>query len=283
MIVISHLTKHFGSFKAVDDLSLTVDANQALALWGPNGAGKTTVIKCLLGLLHYHGSIQVGGIDMQRQGRQARRLIGYVPQELAFYEEMNAGETIAHFARLRKVNLPSASAALNQVGLADHANKPVGALSGGLKQRLALALALLGDPPVLVLDEPTSNLDAATRAQFLKLLAQVKASGKAVFFTSHRLDEVETLADQVLVMDHGHEGFTAPASQLAQRLNLRTQIKLHLPQTQIDPALDLLAADGFQVRRNGVGILVDVPYGAKASPIHILSRAAIVVTDFETE
>lgn len=283
MIAISHLTKRFGSFKAVDDLSLNVTANQALALWGPNGAGKTTVLKCLLGLLHYKGSIEVGGIDMRHQGRQARRLIGYVPQELAFYEEMDAGDTIAHFARLRKVALPSATSALSQVGLAEHARKPVGALSGGMKQRLALALALLGDPPALVLDEPTSNLDAAARAQFLKLLAQVKVGGKTVLFTSHRLDEVEALADQVLVMGHGREGFTAPASQLAQRLNLRTQIKLHLPLAQIDPALDILSADGFQVRRNGVGILVDVPYGAKASPIHVLSRAAIVVTDFETE
>jgi ABC-2 type transport system ATP-binding protein/nitrous oxidase accessory protein len=283
VIVISHLTKHFGSFKAVDDLSLNVTTNQALALWGPNGAGKTTVLKCLLGLLRYQGSIEVGGIDMSRGGRQARRLIGYVPQELAFYEEMDTAATLDYFARLRKVALPSAVSALGQVGLADHARKPVGALSGGMKQRLALALALLGDPPVLVLDEPTSNLDAGARAQFLGLLAQVKAAGKTVLFTSHRLDEVEALADQVLIMECGREGLTVPASQLARQLNLHTQIKLHLPAHQIDPALGILSADGFQVRRNGVGILVDVPHGAKAGPIHLLSRAAIVVTDFETE
>lgn len=283
MIVISHLAKQFGSFTAVDNLSLTVDANQALALWGPNGAGKTTVIKCLLGLLRYRGMIEVGGVDIQRQGRAARRLIGYVPQELAFYEDMNAAEIVTHFARLRKTPIESISSVLAPVGLAEHASKQVGTLSGGMKQRLALALALLGDPPVLVLDEPTSNLDAEARNQFLALLGEVKAAGKTVLFTSHRLDEVEALADRVLVMHKGREDFTVPASQLAHRLNLRTQIKLHLPADQIEPALGLLSADGFQVRRNGVGIVVDVAHGAKATPIHALSRAAIVVTDFETE
>ncbi len=283
MIAISHLTKQFGSFTAVDDLSLTVAANEALALWGQNGAGKTTVIKCLLGLLPHRGSIEVGGLNIRRQGRAARRLIGYVPQELAFYEDMNAAETVMHFARLRKVAVASVGSILAPVGLAEHARKPVGTLSGGMKQRLALALALLGDPPVLVLDEPTSNLDTEARGQFLTLLAQVKSAGKTVLFTSHRLDEVETLADRVLVMRLGQEEFTAPASQLAQRLNLRTQIKLHLSPEQIDPALGLLSADGFQVRRNGIGIVVDVPHGAKAGPIHALSRADIVVTDFETE
>ena len=283
MIAISHLTKNFGSFTAVNDLSLTVEANHALALWGPNGAGKTTVIKCLLGLLHYRGEITIGGIDIKRHGREARRLIGYVPQELAFYDEMNAGETVAHFARLRKVAISSIHATLTPVGLEEHATKPVGNLSGGMKQRLALAIALLGDPPVLILDEPTSNLDAQARADFLKLLRQVKSAGKTVLFTSHRLDEVEALADQALVMQRGQEGFTIPASQLAQRLNLRTQIKLLLPPEQIDSALGVLTAGGFDVRRNGVGILVSAPHGAKASPIHALSRAAIVVHDFEAE
>jgi ABC-2 type transport system ATP-binding protein/nitrous oxidase accessory protein len=283
MITLSHLTKQFGAFAAVDDLSLKVAPNQALALWGPNGAGKTTVLKCLLGLLRYRGTIEVGGIDIQRQGRQARRLIGYVPQELAFYDDMNTAETVAYFARLRKVTLPAVSFALAPVGLAEHGDKAVGALSGGMKQRLALALALLGDPPVLVLDEPTSNLDAGARAQFLQLLARVKADGKTVLFTSHRLDEVEALADHVLVMEQGRERFTCPAAQLAHRLNLRSQVKLLLPSAQIDPALTLLTADGFQARRNGVGILVDVPHNAKASPIHLLSRAAIEVTDFDME
>ncbi|RIK37658.1 MAG: ABC transporter ATP-binding protein [Chloroflexi bacterium] len=283
MITVDYLTKKFGRFVAVQDLSFTVEPHQALALWGPNGAGKTTVLKCMLGLLRYQGRIAIDGNDLQNGGREARRLLGYVPQELAFYDDLSVRETAHFFARLRRADAKRVLGALEQVDLLVHAAKPVRALSGGMKQRLALALALLDDPPVLILDEPTSNLDTASRGQFLKLLSQVKAAGKTIVFTSHRLDEVEALADQVLVMEQGRALFTTPAAQLAARLNLTTQVKLHLPAELMDSALSVLHADGFDARRNGTGVLVQVAPGAKAGPIHSLSRADIHVTDFETE
>lgn len=283
MITVDYLTKKFGRFVAVQDLSFEVAPHQALALWGPNGAGKTTVLKCMLGLLRYQGRIAINQIDLQSGGRDARRLLGYVPQELAFYDDLSVTETAHFFARLRRTNLKQVSGALEQVDLTIHAAKPVRALSGGMKQRLALALALLGDPPVLILDEPTSNLDTASRGQFLKLLAEVKTAGKTIVFTSHRLDEVEALADQVLVMEHGRAQFTTSAAQLAGRLNLTTQVKLHLPTDLMDSAIAALQADGFSARRNGTGVLVQVAPDAKAGPIHTLSRANIHVTDFETE
>lgn len=283
MISVDYLTKKFGRFVAVQDLSFAVEPHQALALWGPNGAGKTTVLKCMLGLLRYQGRIAIDGNDLQNGGREARRLLGYVPQELAFYDDLSVRETAHFFARLRRANAGRVAGALEQVDLLAHAAKPVRALSGGMKQRLALALALLDDPPVLILDEPTSNLDTASRGQFLKLLSQVKAAGKTIVFTSHRLDEVEALADQVLVMEQGRTLFTTPAAKLAGRLNLTTQVKLHLPAEQMDSAISVLHADGFDARRNGTGVLVQVAPDAKAGPIHSLSRADIHVTDFETE
>lgn len=283
MISVDYLTKKFGRFVAVQDLSFAVEPHQALALWGPNGAGKTTVLKCMLGLLRYQGRIAIDGNDLQNGGREARRLLGYVPQELAFYDDLSVRETAHFFARLRRANTGRVAGALEQVDLLAHAAKPVRALSGGMKQRLALALALLDDPPVLILDEPTSNLDTASRGQFLKLLSQVKAAGKTIVFTSHRLDEVEALADQVLVMEQGRTLFTTPAAKLAGRLNLTTQVKLHLPAEQMDSAISVLHADGFDARRNGTGVLVQVAPDAKAGPIHSLSRADIHVTDFETE
>jgi ABC-2 type transport system ATP-binding protein/nitrous oxidase accessory protein len=283
MIAVAGLSKHFGRFEAVADLSFDVATHRALALWGPNGAGKTTVLKCMLGLLRYQGRITIDGIDLQAGGRRARRLLGYVPQELAFYDDLSVRETARFFARLRRADAGEVAAALEQVGLTPHAQKPVRALSGGMKQRLALALALLGDPPVLVLDEPTSNLDAGGRGQFLRLLREVKAAGKTIMFTSHRLDEVEALADEVLVMEHGRGLFACPATALAARLHLTTQVKLHVPLHQLDTAVAVLNADGFEARRNGSGVFVRVPPDAKAGPIHLLSRADIQVSDFETE
>ncbi|MCO6451823.1 MAG: ABC transporter ATP-binding protein, partial [Caldilineales bacterium] len=128
MIHFTHLTKRFGKFTAVDDLSFDVHAQEALALWGPNGAGKTTVIKCLLGLLGYEGRIEVDGLDAARQGKAVRRLLGYVPQELSFYDDMSTLDMARFYARLKRVNGGRAQEAIGQVGLAGHERKPVGAL-----------------------------------------------------------------------------------------------------------------------------------------------------------
>lgn len=283
MIEFTHLTKQFGKFTAVDDLTFDVPPQAALALWGPNGAGKTTAIKCLLGLLRHRGEIRVNGLDAARQGKAVRRLLGYVPQELAFYTDMSALDTALFYARLKDVQPRRAAEVLDQVGLAEHSDKPVGALSGGMKQRLALGLALLADPPILVLDEPTSNLDAAARDHFLHLLSEVKHAGKTVIFTSHRLEEIEALADRVLVMEQGRLMLACAPGELPQRLGLRTQVKLRLPEGQLDSALAVLLAGGYNVSRNGVGVLVDVLPGEKARPIHALHDAAIEVTDFEVQ
>jgi ABC-2 type transport system ATP-binding protein/nitrous oxidase accessory protein len=283
MIEIENLTKDYGTYRAVDDLSLEVASHRAIALWGPNGAGKTTVIKCLLGLLRYQGTITVGGHDANTQGREARSLLGYVPQELAFYDDQTALESAHYFARLKRAEPGRVEKVLAQVGLADHGAKPVRALSGGMKQRLALGLALLADPPVLVLDEPTSSLDTAARGQFLALLCQVKEAGKTIIFSSHRIEEVEALADEVVVMEAGKVVGRSNPRNLAEELGLRTQVKLRMANGDLDAALRVLEADGFSVRKNGVGVLVDVLPREKASPIHSLSRANITVTDFDTE
>lgn len=283
MITFTNLTKRFGSYTAVDNLSLQVAEREAVALWGPNGAGKTTAVKCLLGLLGYSGSITVNGFDARKQGRQARGAIGYVPQQQSFYDDMSTLDTALFFAKLKRAPAAEAPQLLEQVGLGEHGRKPVGALSGGMKQRLALALALQGDPPVLVMDEPTSNLDAAAREHLLHLLAEVKRAGKTIIFSSHRIEEVETLADRVLVMEKGQVRFTCTPRELPQRLGWRSQVKLRMEPGVLDAALHVLQSDGFTARRNGVGVIVDVPHGDKARPIHVLSQADITVTDFEME
>jgi ABC-type multidrug transport system ATPase subunit len=283
MITFTDLTKRFGSYTAVDGLSLQVVEREAVALWGPNGAGKTTAVKCLLGLLAYDGRITVNGFDAKKQGRQARAEIGYVPQQQSFYDDMTTLDTAIFYAKLKRTSLEQVKPLLAQVGLADHHRKAVGALSGGMKQRLALALALQGDPPVLVMDEPTSSLDAAAREQLLHLLSEVKAAGKTIIFSSHRIEEVETLADRVLVMEQGKVRFTCTPRELPARLGWRSEVKLRMAPGALDAALNVLQADGFTARRNGVGVIVEVAHGEKARPIHVLRQADITVTDFEME
>jgi nitrous oxidase accessory protein len=201
-ISVEHLTKRFGKHAVLKDLAFEVKTGEALALWGPNGAGKTTLIKSLLGVHNFDGQITLAGFDMKRQGRRARQLIGYVPQEFAFVD-LSARAALTFYARLKRVGADRVETLLTQVGLHDHADKLLSALSGGMKQRLALAAALLADPPILILDEPTANLDAQARTDFLKLVADLRAAGKTIIFSSHRTDEVEVLADRVLMLKDG--------------------------------------------------------------------------------
>jgi nitrous oxidase accessory protein len=202
-ITVRGLTKRFGSLTAVADLSFTVNPGEAVALWGPNGAGKSTVLHCLLGIVRYDGTIEVGGYDPRRHGKAARRLIGFVPQQIQIPDDFAVREALEFFARLKGVPSQALPRVMEQLGLEEHARKRVGALSGGMKQRVALAVALLGDPPILLLDEPTASLDAKARADLLRLLVELKCSGKTLIFSSHRQDEILALADRVLVLEQG--------------------------------------------------------------------------------
>ena len=215
VIEVRHLTKNFGRFKAVDDLSFTVQAGEAVALWGANGAGKTTAVRCLLNLFPFEGEIRINGLDVRRQSKEVRRQIGFVPQELSFHDDMSVAETLIFYARLKKV--PDGfdfEPLLEQVRLVPHIKKRIGELSGGLKQRLALAVALLSDPPILVLDEPTASLDIRSREEFLFLLRSLKKSGKTMIFSSHHLEEVTALADRVLLLEGGRLVVDSPPDQL---------------------------------------------------------------------
>lgn len=203
MIRIDSLRVRFGAFTAVDGVSLHVDAGEAVALWGANGAGKSTIIRCALGLHRYQGTVRIAGHDALSDGKRARRLVGYVPQEVGFHDDARAAEALRLFARLRATRLDDPESALAGVGLAGQSRKRIRDLSGGMKQRLALAIALLGDPPVLVLDEVTASMDASGRDELVDLLARLSAQGRTLLFASHRQEEVRALASRVVMLEAG--------------------------------------------------------------------------------
>lgn len=284
MIKVTNLTKKFNNFIAIDNLSFEVAPGEAIALWGPNGAGKTTIIRSLLGLLAAEGELYINGFNAQKQGKKARAAVGYVPQELAFYDDLTAQDTLAFYAKLKGVSSLRIDQALAEVGLSAHGHKAVDALSGGMKQRLALAIALLADPPLLILDEPTSNLDTAARDDFIKLLLRQKVQGKTLLFTSHRVEEVEALASRVLVLQEGKLKLLCETPvELAAQLGLSLSLKLMMPVDLYDNALRLLHAQGFTASRNGVGVRVRVSPSAKMAPLQTLLAGNIEVNNFEIE
>ncbi|GIX48541.1 MAG: hypothetical protein KatS3mg131_2752 [Candidatus Tectimicrobiota bacterium] len=281
MLAVKALTVRYGSLRAVAQVSFEVRAGEAVALWGPNGAGKTTVLRCLLGLLPYQGEVRVAGLDPRRQGKAARRHVGFVPQELHFHDDLSVQETLQLYARLKKA-VPDA-ALLQRLGLAACLPQRVGELSGGMKQRLALAVALLADPPLLLLDEPTANLDAAARQDFLRLVAALRASGKTLIFSSHRQEEVLALADRVLVLDKGRLVADAAPAALRQLPAWQVTLRLHLPGDRLEAARATLAAHGYAAHRNGRSLCVAVPPGDRGRPIALLLEAGIPVPDFDLE
>lgn len=284
IIQVSDLTKRFGGLTAVDSVSFDVQPGEAVALWGANGAGKTTALRCLLHLMPFDGTVTIAGKDVKQQGKAARRLVGFVPQELSFHDDLTVAQTLIFYARLKKV--PSGydfTPLLTRLELLPHVQKRVRDLSGGLKQRLALALALLADPPILVLDEPTSNLDIRAREDFLRFLHDLRESGKTLVFSSHRLEEVVALADRVLLLEAGRLVLAAPPKNLERELGRESTLHVMLPTATIEPALALLTSHGLPVSRNGQGVRIRVRPGTKAEALRVLHDAGIYVEDFSLE
>ena len=193
---------------AVDDVSFTLGRGQLLGLLGPNGAGKTTTVSMIASLIiPEHGDVLVGGAPLSGDTDAAKRRIGLVPQDLALYDELSALANLRFFGALYSLSgkaLDDAvGAALELVGLADRRTDKVSTYSGGMKRRLNLAAGLLHDPDVLLLDEPTVGVDPQSRNAIFDNLELLKSRGKALLYTTHYMEEVERLADRIVVMDHG--------------------------------------------------------------------------------
>ena len=204
MIWVEGIQKRFGPVVAVDSLSFAVEAGETFALIGPNGAGKTTTLKILLGLTRPDaGQVAIGGERRPPSDPGARRSLGYVPQRVEFAPARTVLEVLTFFADLKGLERAAVGRALERVGLASHAARRAGDLSGGYTQRLSLAQALLGDPALLILDEPTGSLDPEATWEFRSLVEQLRREGKTIVLSSHLLSEVERIADRVLILLEG--------------------------------------------------------------------------------
>lgn len=281
MIVIEHLSKWYGKNEVVKDFSLHVAQGESVALWGPNGAGKTTVVRSMLGLVAYEGTIEIGGLDAATHGKATRRAMGYVPQELSFYDEMTVYDLLDYSAALRDVPTERVDEVCELVELTDHVRKKVRELSGGLKQRLGIAVALFHDPPIVLLDEPTSNLDARSRDAAIELLQGLRAEGRTLVVTSHHVEEMAMLVDRVVAMEEGEIQVICDPSDLAEELGLRAWLHLVLANGSHGKALDVLEEQGFSAKLNTRGVLVEVSAQGKGAAVAALHRAGVVIEDLE--
>jgi ABC-type multidrug transport system ATPase subunit len=275
--------KSYGRARVLEGVSFEVQGGSALALWGPNGAGKTTLVKAMLGLIPFDGEIQVAELGVKQNGKKTRGLIGYVPQEVMFYD-WSVKATLDFYARVKRVSGERIQTLLEQLGLTAHASKPVAALSGGLKQRLALALALLADPPILLLDEPTANLDTQARSDYVRLVAALKRQGKTIVFASHRLEEVEALADEVLWLANDKAARAMTLEEWRANVVPAVELTLWFRNGDRERANEFLNANGWNAHLNGRGtVVVRTRAQEKLRALRVLQESGFVVDDFEVE
>ena len=224
LLTASQLGKTFGNFTAVNKVDIHINAGEMIALAGHNGAGKSTLMKMLLGLLTpTSGSISINGHSATSLA--ARQLIGYLPETVALYPNMTGFETLDFFADLKHVSRERNRELLTRVGIIEAAKKRVGTYSKGMRQRLALAQALLGQPKILLLDEPTTGLDPASRADFYRILDELRAQGTAILLSSHALAELADQADRIVIMKSGVKTADGDLHALRRDAGLPTRLR----------------------------------------------------------
>lgn len=220
MIRVKDLQKSYGDLRAVDGISFEVPEGQMLGFLGPNGAGKTTTLSMISGLLKPdQGQVSIGEIDVWHSPKEAKRILGLVPQDLALYEELTARENLMFWGSLFRLPRSELKANievwLDRVGLKGRGREAVSKFSGGMKRRLNLAIGLVHNPKVVLLDEPTVGIDPQARKNILDIIREIVKEGSTILFTTHHLEEAEALCDRIAIIDHGKILETGSVEELA--------------------------------------------------------------------
>lgn len=277
MLSVNGLSKSYGERRAVDGVSFQVQRGQTVGLLGPNGAGKSTTVSMICGLIKADsGTVTLDGQPVGQGASAAKRKLGLVPQDLALYEELPAIENLKLFGALYGLK----GAALNKraeevlalVGLTDRAKDKPSTFSGGMKRRLNIAAALLHDPQLLILDEPTVGVDPQSRNAIFDTLEALKAQGRSLIYTSHYMEEVERLADHIVIIDHGKVLADAPPAELYRRLPAQAALQVELADVARVPAETLVSAlaglPGVAgVRHDGAQIDISLHAASHAAPV----------------
>lgn len=232
VLEVKQLTKRFKEFEAVKNVSFSVRKGESFGLLGPNGAGKTTTIQMISGLFPpSSGGIQIAGIDMVRQPKQGQGLLGIVPQEIALYQQMSARENLSFWGRMYGLSGSHLQERIKEVldiiGLTDRASEKVETFSGGMKRRVNIGAAILHNPELLIMDEPTVGIDPQSRSHILETVKRLNAEGVTVIYTSHYMEEVEYLCEKIGIMDQGEFITSGTISELRETIGDRSRIVMN--------------------------------------------------------
>ncbi len=255
-LLLRGLRKAFGDVVAVDGLELEVKRGECFGLLGPNGAGKTTTIEICEGLTEADaGSVELLGLDWRTDAGELRQRIGVQLQETQFPDKLTVEETLRLFRSFYRKGIP-VDESIQKAQLEEKRGARVGTLSGGQKQRLAMACALVGDPELLFLDEPTTGLDPQARRHLWDLVDQLKQAGRTIILTTHYMEEAERLCDRVAIMDHGRVIAQGTTQQLIASLGAEHVVEFAVAECETSEVnvAPLLAIPGVQSHRVDAGL-----------------------------
>jgi ABC-2 type transport system ATP-binding protein len=271
------LSKSFGSRRAVDELTFGIPNGVIAGLVGPNGAGKTTTMRMLVGLVRpTGGSAAVLGTDIARSRAFLSR-VGSLIESPVFYPGLSGRGNLRILARLRGVAGERVGRLLHLVDLDDHADEPVRKYSLGMKQRLGLAMALLSDPDLLILDEPANGLDPAGIIQIRDLMRGLRGQGKTILVSSHLLGELEQVADWLVILDRGRAIFNGPAGELREGLG-QLQVVTERPE-QLDAVASIATAAGYQVTSGADHVRIACPQSFAGELTRRASATGVTVVE----
>jgi ABC-type multidrug transport system ATPase subunit len=282
ILSVKNVDKNFGRTRVLSGVSFGVESGEAVLLLGPNGAGKTTIIKCILGLLNFNGSIMVDGIDVKSKGNLARAEIGYLPQLSSYYETLTIEQHARLMASLKGASRDEIERSLEIAGLQDVRNRMVKALSSGMRQRLGLSIALLGNPPLLILDEPTSNIDLEGQLEFKRMLQRLKEAGKAFLISTH-LSGLDLIADEVVVLNAGKVVATGSSSEILQRLGLNDKMYLKVSEAQVSLVKEVANGLGGVPEFKDGWLVLPVSPSNKATFLEELLKRGVKINDLVVE
>lgn len=233
MLVVDHITKSFGKKEVVKNVSFEVKKGETFGLLGPNGAGKSTTISMICGLIPYDGGdIKVGGKSVREYPLDAKRKIGIVPQDIALYPTLSAKENLIFWGKMYGLSgaiaKKRADEVLVYVGLQDRAKEKIETFSGGMKRRINIGAALMHEPELLIMDEPTVGIDPQSRNHILETVKGLNEKGMTVIYTSHYMEEVEYLCERIAIVDHGKVIALGTKTELCNRLADGFMVKLQL-------------------------------------------------------
>lgn len=225
MIRIKEISKQFGNFTALNKLSLHIKKGEFYSLLGPNGAGKTTCINIISNITKASsGEVEIAGFNSLNQNQEIKKAIGVIPQEIALYEDLSAFENLKFWGKINQVKSNILSDKIHDIlrflDLYDHRNQKINSYSGGMKRRINIAAALLHDPEILFMDEPTVGIDPQSRLFTYEIFEKLHQQGKTIFYTSHNMEEVERLSDRIGIIDHGQLVAEGNQKELKEQLKM---------------------------------------------------------------